>query len=117
MVAKNKITLFLSLLLLIATQSFANTCVSDSIIKVDTKRCVVRFNVSPTDTQATVMYKSSLPGAVEQVFGIVNENGSVAGFVDLGEYDYKVVSQGYITVEGRLLLNTAGGVVVENVTL
>ena len=87
MVAKNKITLILSLLLLLATRSFADTYVLDSVAKVYTERCVVRFNVSPADTQATVLYKSVLPGAVEKLLGTVNENGSVAGFMELGEYD------------------------------
>ena len=117
MVAKNKITIILSLLLLLATPSFANSYGLDTVAKVESERCVVRFNVSPADALATIVYKSALPRAVEKQLGTVNENGSVAGFVDLGEYDYKVVSQGSITVEGRLLLNTAGSVVVENVTL
>ena len=117
MATKNKITLILSLLLLLATPSFANSYGLDTVAKVESERCVVRFNVSPAGTQATVMYKSTLPDAVEKLFGTVNENGSVAGFVDLGEYDYKVVAQGCITVEGRLLLNKANSVVVENVTL
>ena len=117
MSTKNKITLVLSLLLLLAAPSFANTFGLDSVIPKKKERCIVRFNVSPADVQATVVYKNILPGAMEIQLGTVNENGSVASFVELGEYDYKVVAQGYITAEGRLVLNKAGGVVVENVAL
>ena len=85
MVAKNKITLILSLLLLLATPSFANSYGLDTVAKVESERCVVRFNVSPADALATIVYKSALPGAVEKQLGTVNENGSVAGFVDLAE--------------------------------
>ena len=117
MSTKNKISLILLLQLLLATPLFANSYGLDTVAKVETERCIVRFNVSPADVQATVMYKSALPDAVEIQLGTVNENGSVASFVELGEYDYKVVAQGYITAEGRLVLNKAGGVVVENVAL
>ena len=117
MATKNKITLVLSLLLLLAAPSFANTFGLDSVIPKKKERCIVRFNISPADANAVVMYKSTAPDAVEQLLGTVNENGSVAGFLDLGEYRYRVVSQEYITAEGYLLLDKTGGVVVENVTL
>ena len=54
MATKNKITLILSLLLLLATSSFANSYGLDTVAKVESERCVVRFNVSPAGTQATV---------------------------------------------------------------
>ena len=117
MATKNKITLVLSLLLLLAAPSFANTCGLDTVIPKKKERCIVRFNISPADANAVVMYKSTVPDAVEQFLGTADENGSVAGFLELGEYRYRVVSQECITAEGNLLLDKTGGVVVENVTL
>ena len=62
MSTKNKITLVLSLLLLLAAPSFANTFGLDSVIPKKKERCIVRFNVSPADVQATVVYKNKKRG-------------------------------------------------------
>jgi protein TonB len=117
MSTKNQISLILLLQLLLATPLFANTCGLDTVIPQKKDRCIVRFDISPVDAQATVMYKSTAPDAVEQTLGTADKNGSVAGFLEFGEYRYRVVSKEYIAAEGNLLLNKACRMVVENVTL
>jgi protein TonB len=117
MSTKNKISLILLLQLLLATPLFANTCGLDTVIPQKKDRCIVRFDISPVDAQATVMYKSTAPDAVEQTLGTADKNGSVAGFLEFGEYRYRVVSKEYIAAEGNLLLNKACRMVVENVAL
>ena len=78
---------------------------------------MVRFNVSPAQSNAVVMYKSESSGAAEQLFGVAGENGSVAKNLELGRYSYKIISDNYYLSEGLFYLNDVNSVHTENVTL
>ena len=78
---------------------------------------MVRFNVSPAQSNAVVMYKSESSGADEQLFGVAGENGSVAKNLELGRYSYKIISDNYYLSEGLFYLNDVNSVHTENVTL
>lgn len=82
-----------------------------------TKRQMVRFNVSPANAKAMIMFKNVTTGSEESVFGYVDDNGSVARSLDFGTYTYRVVSATHHTSEGRLVLNDRSKTHVENITL
>lgn len=81
------------------------------------KRQMVRFNVSPANAKAMIMFKNVTTGSEESVFGYVDDNGSVARSLDFGTYTYRVVSATHHTSEGRLVLNDRSKTHVENITL
>ena len=78
---------------------------------------MVRFNISPVEAKAVVMYKSDAPDAVEQLFGTADESGSVAKSLELGKYSYRIISENCETSEGRLLLSSTVDTYIENVVL
>ena len=81
------------------------------------KRQMVRFNITPANAKAMVMYKNVATGSEETVFGYVDENGSVARSLDLGTYTYRIVSATHHTSEGRIVLKDRSKTHVENVAL
>ena len=81
------------------------------------KKQIVRFNITPVEAKAVVMYKSENEESEESVFGYTDENGSVAKLMPLGMYVYKVKSEYWHTNEGRFVLDGSKKVHEENVTL
>ena len=79
---------------------------------------MVHFKVSPTNSNATIMYTdNSNPDAVEEKFGDVDSNGELARVLPLGSYKYRVVSTKYYPCEGILTLDDINNNFVENVIL
>ena len=80
-------------------------------------REILQFNIKPVGVKATVMYKSTVPGAQFEVLGVADENGSVAKRLELGTYIYEVHSENYHKSEGRIELKEDNGTHIENVVL
>lgn len=80
-------------------------------------RSMVRFNISPSNVKAVVMFRDELSGGEENVFGYTDDGGSVARSLELGTYTYKVITDTYHTSEGRIVLNAKNKTHVESVTL
>ena len=78
---------------------------------------MVRFNISPVEAKAIVMYKSDRPGATEQLFGTADDNGAVAKNLELGKYSYKIISDNCYPSEGVLILDNANATHTEDVVL
>ena len=78
---------------------------------------MVRFNISPVEAEAVVMFCSENEGGEESVFGYADENGSVAKLLPLGNYVYKVKSEYWYTSEGRVVLDGSKKVYEDNVIL
>ena len=78
---------------------------------------MVRFNISPVEAKAIIMYKSDRPGATEQLFGTADDNGAVAKNLELGKYSYKIISDNCYSSEGFLMLDNANVTHTENVVL
>ncbi len=78
---------------------------------------MLRFNVSPADAKAVVMYYNVNDDSEEGVFGYADANGSVAKLLPLGTYVYKVKSEYWHTSEGRIVLDGSKKVHEESVTL
>ena len=80
-------------------------------------REILQFNIKPVGVKATVMYKSTVPGAQLQFFGITDDEGSVAKSLELGTYIYEIHTDNYHKSEGRLELKEDNGTHIENVVL
>ena len=78
---------------------------------------MVRFNISPVEAEAVVMYKSDKHGATEQLFGTADENGEIAKNLELGKYSYKIISENCYSSEGLLILGNANEIHTETVVL
>ena len=79
---------------------------------------MVKFAVTPPESNAVVMVKSSKEGASEVLFGIVDgSTGEVAKSLELGSYTYRVVANNYHETTGRFLLGKRDTLFVETVDL
>lgn len=78
---------------------------------------MVQFNVKPEGCKAIVMVKSQKEGAQEEIFGNVDQTGSVAKNLEYGTYTYKVLADNYHMSEGRFSLNNKSVTHVEAVEL
>ena len=59
-------------------------------------REILQFNIKPAGVKATVMYKSIAPGAQFQLFGMTDDEGSVAKNIELGTYIYEIHTENWI---------------------
>ena len=78
---------------------------------------MVMFNVSPANSQASIMIKSDKVRAREEEFGTINTTGMVGKSLPLGSYTYRVVASGFNTSEGRLTLTDKSSMHIEPVKL
>lgn len=78
---------------------------------------MTQFNVTPADSRAMITYRNTLVGSQNEMFGTINESGSVAKNLPLGSYSYQVISDNYKTAEGIFTLNDRKRTYIENVTL
>ena len=78
---------------------------------------MVLFRVKPATAKAVVMVKSERQNAVEEMFGIVDENGAVAKSLPFGSYTYRVAAENFYQSEGRFTLNNQVENHVEEVAL
>ena len=81
------------------------------------KMQMVMFRVKPSTAKAVVMVKGEHPGAVEEMFGIVDETGAVAKSLPFGSYTYRVAAENFYPSEGRFTLNNQNENHVEEVSL
>lgn len=82
----------------------------------------VRFDVTPTNSDAVIMLKRQLDGAKYEYFGEIGKDGVVTKDIKNGLYDYKVMAKDFITAEGVLAIDCSdtapvGSPVVKNVSL
>ena len=80
-------------------------------------RQILRFNVTPANAKATIMYKSAEPGSTFQLLGITDAGGSFAKSLELGTYIYEVYAENYQKSEGRIELTQNRGIHTENINL
>ncbi len=78
---------------------------------------MVQFNINPYDAKSFVMIKNSEPNSQEELFGMIDETGSVAKSLKYGTYTYRVVSDSYYISEGRFTLNDKTTTHVETMRL
>ncbi|MCM1490221.1 MAG: PEGA domain-containing protein [Muribaculum sp.] len=78
---------------------------------------MTQFNVTPADSHAMITYRNTFEGSQNEMFGTINESGSVAKNLPLGSYSYQVISDNYKTAEGIFTLNDRKHTYIENVTL
>ena len=80
-------------------------------------RETLQFNIEPASVKAAVMYKRTTADARWQLFGITDDEGSVAKSLELGAYIYEIHTDNYRKSEGRIELGENRRIYVENVTL
>ena len=79
---------------------------------------MVKFAVTPPDSKAVVMIKSSKEGATEELFGLAESStGEVAKSLELGSYTYRVIAENYHENNGRFILDDRNAILTEKVTL
>lgn len=78
---------------------------------------MVMFRIQPATAKAVVMVKPERDGAFEEMFGIVDETGSVAKNLEYGSYTYRVTAENHYPSEGRFTLNNQDETHIEEVTL
>ena len=78
---------------------------------------MVMFRIKPATAKAVVMVKSERQDAIEEMFGIVDENGTVAKGLPFGSYTYRVAAENFYPSEGRFTLNNQDENHIEEVTL
>ena len=67
-------------------------------------RETLQFNIEPAGVKAAVMYKRTTADAQWQLFGITDDEGSVAKSLELGAYIYEIHTDNYRKSEGRIEL-------------
>ena len=75
------------------------------------------FEISPADSEATVMYTDLSKNDGEKKLGDVDSEGCVAKMLVLGRYAYRIISENYHSSEGVVTLETPNGTHTEKVTL
>ena len=80
-------------------------------------RQTLQFSIEPANIKAVVMYRNSASGAQLQLFGITDDEGSVAKNLELGTYIYEIYTDGYRKSEGRIELKEKNRIHEESVTL
>ena len=94
--------------------------VYDMKIKPEPKKVtkqMVRFNITPLEAKAVVMYRENVPDAAETVLGYANERGELAKSLPLGTYFYRIISDNCYPSEGVITLDNAGVTHIEEVSL
>lgn len=81
------------------------------------KTQMVTFNVKPAKSNALITVVNTTKDGTEQIFGTVDQNGSVARALEYGIYTYKVISDNYFQSEGRFTLKDQAKTHIEDVTL
>ena len=75
------------------------------------------FEISPADSEATVMYTDLSKNDGEKKLGDVDSEGCVAKMLVLGRYAYRIISENYHSSEGVVTLDTPNDTHTERVTL
>ena len=78
---------------------------------------ILQFKVNPANEQALVKVRREGSTSGFDLWGSVNESGSINRLMELGTYYYEVVAANYETSEGVVELTSGDGNYVESVTL
>ena len=101
----------------IAIQPACTYILTLSSQKPTVQSSILQFKVSPPDKQATVKVKRENSSADYEIWGTVDQNGSIDNMLEEGVYLYKIVADKYFDFEGRVEIDCAEPVYVESVTL
>ena len=101
----------------IAIQPACTYILTLSSQKPTVQSSILQFKVSPPDEQATVKVKREGSSDDYQIWGTVDQNGSIDNMLEEGIYLYKIVADKYFDSEGRVELDGTKPVHVEPVTL
>ena len=78
---------------------------------------MVMFSVTPPDSKAMVTVTREGDSQSREVFGTIDETGSIAKNMEFGTYTYEVMAENYHSSEGRFTLGSQSETHVEKVTL
>ena len=78
---------------------------------------MVQFSVKPVGVNAFVTIRNMEQGGADEPFGAVDENGDVAKALKYGTYSYRVMADGFNTVQGQITLKDRNKTLIENVVL
>ena len=101
----------------IAIQPACTYILTLSSHKPTVQSSILQFKVSPPDEQATVKVKREGSSDDYEIWGTVDQNGSIDNMLEEGIYLYKIVADKYFDFEGRVEIDCAEPVYVESVTL
>ncbi|MBQ0075320.1 MAG: PEGA domain-containing protein [Prevotella sp.] len=87
------------------------------IIEHDITKQVLQFVVSPSKENAVVKVKKVDSNSDFELWGVVDETGSIDKIMDFGTYDYMVSAVNYEPSSGRVTLSDSKNNFVENVML
>lgn len=83
----------------------------------DITKQVLQFVVSPSNENAIVKVKKTSSSSDFELWGAVDETGSIDKIMDFGTYDYMVSAVNYESSTGRITLSDSKKTFVENVSL
>lgn len=83
----------------------------------DITKQVLQFVVSPSNENAIVKVKKTSSSSDFELWGAVDETGSIDKIMDFGTYDYMVSAVNYESSTGRITLSDSRKTFVENVSL
>lgn len=88
-----------------------------SFIERDITKQVLQFVVAPSSEKAIVKVRKSESPSDYELWGEVDESGSIDRIMNFGTYDYVVSAQDYDASEGRVTLTDSKNTFVERVVL
>lgn len=77
----------------------------------------LQFIVTPSNENAIVKLKKAETSSDYELWGAVDETGSIDKFIDFGTYDYIVSAENYVSSTGRVTLSDSKNTHVEQVIL
>ena len=78
---------------------------------------MVMFAVTPADSKAMVTVTREGSSQSREVFGTIDETGSIAKNMEFGTYTYEVMAENYHSSEGRFTLDSQSDIHEEKVVL
>ena len=87
------------------------------VVEHDITKQVLQFIVTPSNENAIVKLKKANSSEDYELWGAVDETGSIDKILDFGTYDYVVSAQNYESSMGRVTLSNSKTTFVEKVSL
>lgn len=87
------------------------------VVEHDITKQVLQFIVTPSNENAIVKLKKANSSGDYELWGAVDETGSIDKILDFGTYDYVVSAQNYESSMGRVTLSNSKTTFVEKVSL
>lgn len=78
---------------------------------------ILKFQVDPISEKSVIKVRPTNSNTVYESWGEVDANGSKDRYLELGKYDYQVITEGYLESYGQITLDEPNGVYTENVKL